>query len=159
LEKAGEFARTPQRVRLLVASNGDPGLEAIELGEAPASPVRVGLAREPVNSADVFLYHKTTQRSVYESARKGVPDCEDVLLWNENREITESCLANIVMEIDGEMVTPPVTSGLLAGTFRAWLIENGIIRERVTLVDDLTRCSKIYLVNSVRKWREAVVSK
>jgi branched-subunit amino acid aminotransferase/4-amino-4-deoxychorismate lyase len=80
-----------------------------------------------------------------------------VLLWNERREITESCVANIVVELDGSLVTPPVDSGLLAGTFRALLLERGTIRERVLMVDDLNRCSKIYLINSVRKWREAVV--
>jgi para-aminobenzoate synthetase/4-amino-4-deoxychorismate lyase len=80
-------------------------------------------------------------------------------VWNEQREITESCVANVVMEIDGKMLTPPLSSGLLAGTFRAWLLEQGIIHEQVLTIDDLARSSKIYLINSVRKWREAVVSR
>jgi len=68
-------------------------------------------------------------------------------------------VANIVLEIDGQLLTPPVDSGLLAGAFRAWLLEQGTIRESVLKLDDLKRCSKIYLINSVRKWREAVVLK
>ena len=48
-------------------------------------------------------------------------------------------------------------SGLLAGTFRAWLLDQGKIRERVMKIEDLKRCSKIYLINSVRKWQEAVL--
>jgi len=86
------------------------------------------------------------------------PGCDDVLLWNERGELTESCLANLVVEIEGNWFTPPVDSGLLPGTFRAWLLEQGKIRERALKVDDLKRCSKIYLVNSVRKWREARIA-
>ncbi len=69
-----------------------------------SSPVRVRLAQEPVNSADIFLYHKTTRRGVYEEAMRTVPDCDDVLLWNERRELTESCVANIVVEIGWKAV-------------------------------------------------------
>lgn len=158
LEKSSKFTCGPQRVRLLVGANGSADVEVSELAGTPVSPVQLRLAREPVNAANVFLYHKTTQRSIYEHALKSVSDCEDVLLWNDQREITESCVANVVMEIDGKMLTPPVGSGLLAGTFRAWLLEQGIIREQVITVDDLSRCSKIYLINSVRKWRDAVVT-
>jgi para-aminobenzoate synthetase / 4-amino-4-deoxychorismate lyase len=158
LEKALKFSRGVQRVRLLVGANGSTEVEVSALAETPASPVRLRLAREPINAADVFLYHKTTQRSVYENAQKSVSDCDDILLWNEQRQITESCVANVVMEVDGNMLTPPVGSGLLAGTFRAFLLEQGIIREQVVGIDDLSRCSKIYLINSVRKWREAVIS-
>jgi para-aminobenzoate synthetase / 4-amino-4-deoxychorismate lyase len=157
LEKALKFFPGIQRVRLLVGANGSAEIEVSTLSETSASPVRLRLAREPVNTADVFLYHKTTQRSVYENAQKNVSDCDDVLLWNERGEITESCIANVVVEVDGNMLTPPVESGLLPGTFRAFLLEQGIIREQVVVLDDLLRCSKIYLINSVRKWREAVV--
>jgi para-aminobenzoate synthetase/4-amino-4-deoxychorismate lyase len=156
-ERAAEFSQ-PQRVRLIVDSKGAALIEETELAALREHPACVRLAREPVNSADPFLFHKTTQRQVYEAAQQKCPDCDDVLLWNERREITESCVANIVVDLDGSLCTPPIDSGLLAGTFRALLLEQGNIRERVLMVDDLTRCSKIYLINSVRKWREAVIS-
>jgi para-aminobenzoate synthetase/4-amino-4-deoxychorismate lyase len=156
-EKAAQFSQ-PQRVRLLVDSKGAAMIEATEGAALREPPARVRLARDPVNSADPFLFHKTTQRQVYEAAQRKFPECDDVLLWNERLEITESCVANIVVELDGSLSTPPIDSGLLAGTFRAQLLEQGTIRERVLMVDDLTRCSKIYLINSVRKWREAVIS-
>jgi para-aminobenzoate synthetase / 4-amino-4-deoxychorismate lyase len=157
LRKTSGFSRAPQRVRLLVSSDGSAEIEATPLVDSPSSPVQLGLSNEPVNSSDIFLYHKTTQRSVYESAGKSVPDCDDVLLWNERGELTESTIANLVMEINGKLVTPHVDSGLLPGTFREQLIEQGTISEQVLKLDDLKRCSKIYLINSVRKWREALV--
>jgi para-aminobenzoate synthetase/4-amino-4-deoxychorismate lyase len=147
----------PQRVRLLVSEKGTARIEAAELNEMNESPARLRLARDPVNSSDPFLYHKTTRREVYETAKQVFPDYDDVLLWNERGEITESCVANVVVEIEGSLFTPPVDSGLLAGTFRAALIEQGTIRERVLMVDDVRRFSKLHLINSVRKWRDAIV--
>jgi branched-subunit amino acid aminotransferase/4-amino-4-deoxychorismate lyase len=77
------------------------------------------------------------------------------LLWNERGEITETCIANVVVQLDGELITPPVKCGLLAGTFRAWLLDQKQVREAVITVEDLRRSEHIYLINSVRKWREA----
>jgi para-aminobenzoate synthetase/4-amino-4-deoxychorismate lyase len=82
------------------------------------------------------------------------PGYDDVILWNERGEITESCIANVVVEIDDELYTPPVSCGLLPGTFRAWLLDKGKIRERVILKEELSRVSNVYLINSVRKMRK-----
>jgi para-aminobenzoate synthetase/4-amino-4-deoxychorismate lyase len=123
-------------------------------------PVRVALARRPVDSTDVFLYHKTTNRRVYDERREEYgPEYEDVILWNERGEITESTIANIVMELDGRKVTPPVDCGLLAGTFRRRLLASGEAVEQVVCVEDLARCSRVWLVNSVRGWREAFMDR
>jgi para-aminobenzoate synthetase/4-amino-4-deoxychorismate lyase len=155
-DRAAGFGREPQRVRLLAGLDGSVEIQADPLDEKEGGkPLRVALAHECVDSADIFLYHKTTNRQVYEKARQSHPGCEDVLLWNGKGELTESCVANIVMEIDGALCTPPVDRGLLAGTFRASLLDQGKIQERVLKIDDLNRCSKIWLINSVRKWQEA----
>lgn len=150
---------TPQRLRLLLDREGAVALESHPLDSTPErpTPVRVRLASGPVDPADPFLYHKTTHRTVYEAARAAAPDCDDVLLWNPAREITESSIANVVADLDGVLVTPPVTCGLLPGTFRAELLDRGEIRERVIAADDLPRCRKLYLINSVRRWREAIL--
>lgn len=69
--------------------------------------------------------------------------------------MTETSRANLVLEIDGEKLTPPVSSGLLPGTLRQELLENGTIQERVLFPDDLGRATRIRLINSVRGWMEA----
>jgi len=146
------------RVRLLIDSDGRPDIQADPLqGVEEDRPVRIMLAREPVNSADIFLYHKTTYRKIYEEARQSCSDCDDVLLWNEREEITESSIANVVVKIGDDLFTPPRDSGLLAGTFRKWLLDMGQIRERILKVRDLDRGSRIYLINSVRKWQDAIL--
>ena len=78
-----------------------------------------------------------------------------MILWNDRGEVTESCLANVVAEIGGRRATPPVSCGLLAGTFRADLLERGEIVEKIITIDDLERADRIWLINSVRMWREA----
>lgn len=155
-EAAQSFGAEARRVRLLVHRDGSEEIQSEPL-RTGTRPLRVRVARNPVRASDVFLYHKTTRRRVYEQARADFADCDDVLLWNERGELTESCIANLVVELEGERVTPPVASGLLPGTFRAWLLQQGAIRERVLLRSDLGRCTGIFLVNSVRKWQEAVL--
>ena len=156
--KASGFSEAYQKVRLLINRNGVTEIQSSALKpEESSEKLQVKLAVDPVYSKDIFLYHKTTYRSVYEAAQRDCPDCDDVLLWNEREELTESCIANIVLEIDGRLFTPPITSGLLAGVYRAWLLDQGTIEERVLHVSDLKTCDKIFLVNSVRKWQEAVL--
>jgi para-aminobenzoate synthetase/4-amino-4-deoxychorismate lyase len=115
----------------------------------------VRFACEPIDSADPFLYHKTTNRAVYEKALAERGDADDVILWNERGEMTESCLANIVVERGGHKYTPPRDSGLLAGTFRDELIASGRVRERVILKEELVEAGSFYLINSVQKWMRA----
>ena len=89
------------------------------------------LAAHPVDPSDEFLYHKTTNRAVYERARR--PDCDDVILWNPAGEVTETTIANLVVEggmtEQGRRVTPPVACGLLPGTLRAELLATGEVSE------------------------------
>lgn len=156
---AGTFEQTPHKVRVLVDKPGKITCEHEPLAgsASPMSP-RVRFALFPVNSSDPFLYHKTTNRVVYQEALAACPGYDDVILWNEKGEITESCFSNVVVEMDGELITPPVICGLLPGTFRAWLLNQEQVRERVILKDELSSMSRVYLINSVRKMREAVLT-
>jgi para-aminobenzoate synthetase/4-amino-4-deoxychorismate lyase len=145
------------KVRLLLRKDGQLSIEAHPLPRSQER-YRLGIARESVNSGNIFLFHKTTRRDVYEQARASAPGCDDVVLWNENGEITETTIANIVLVIDGQKYTPERTAGLLAGTFRDELIESGELTIRKLTLDDLQRAEEIYLVNSVRKWMKAVLN-
>ncbi len=145
------------RVRLLVDRTGDVRVESEPAPAGAAGPLRVAVAAEPLDREDLFLFHKTTNRTIYERARAAAPGFDDVILWNGEGEVTESCFANVVVEWEDRLVTPPVRCGLLAGTFRAELLERGGIHEEVIRVEDLAQCRRIWLVNSVRKWMEAEI--
>ena len=155
---AMEFTYRPHRVRLLVPGEGDPMLEAAAISKNGGN-YRVCFARTPVNAEeDVFLYHKTTRRVVYDRALAEAPGCDDVLLFNSKGELTESCIANIVVEKDASLFTPPVECGLLAGVYRNYLLRQGRIREKIITIEDINSADNLYLINSVRRmWRVVLV--
>jgi len=112
----------------------------------------VSLAATAVNSQNRFLYHKTTNRRLYDEYTQQSPTDFDVLLWNEHGQLTEFTRGNLVLELDGQRWTPPVEVGLLAGTYRAELLQQRAIQERTLVLADLWAASKIWLINSVRGW-------
>jgi para-aminobenzoate synthetase / 4-amino-4-deoxychorismate lyase len=144
------------KVRLLLGEDGNITTQAVSLaGNRIIESVKVGLAEDAVDSSEVWLYHKTTHRQVYEKALASRPECDEVLLWNERGELCEATSSNIVLEIDGRLLTPPVSCGLLAGTFRQHLLEQGQIEEGIVTLADLEHCTQLFLINSVRCWRSA----
>jgi para-aminobenzoate synthetase/4-amino-4-deoxychorismate lyase len=145
--------KSPQRVRVLLDKLGEFKIETRDF-QAQEKVFKVRLAENPVDSKNVFLFHKTTQREMYPPIPAGL---DDLLLWNENDELTEFTIGNLVVELDGALFTPPTSCGLLAGTFRSQLLETRIIKEHVLQKDDLEKCSKLFLVNSIRKWVEIIV--
>jgi para-aminobenzoate synthetase/4-amino-4-deoxychorismate lyase len=140
------------RLRLLLDREGRATTTCTEHVRRESRGWRIALAASPVDSTDPLLRHKTTSRAIYDAARHARPDVDDVLLWNERGEITESTIANVVVELDGARVTPPLASGLLPGVYRAELLDRGEIRERVITKDDLEQAPRLWLVNSLRGW-------
>ena len=157
-EVAATLPPVVHRVRLLLARDGAVTVEAAPLEVAgdeasrPRRPWRVALAPTPVDPADALLFHKTTRREVYEAARAALPACDDVLLWNPAGQLTESTVANLVVRLDGELVTPPVSCGLLAGVYRERLLARRRVVERVVRREELSRATGVWLVSSVRGW-------
>lgn len=141
-----------RRVRLLLAADGAVRTESAPLPPPAAAPLPVALATAPVSRRDRFLFHKTTRRDAYDAARRERPDVFDVLLANEEGELTELTVGNLVLEIEGERVTPARDSGLLAGVFREELLATGAVRERPVRVEELGRARRLWLVNAVRGW-------
>ena len=118
-------------------------------------PVPVRLAATRADSHNPFLYHKTTHRPWYAGVREQYPECLDVIFLNERGEVTEGANHNLVVQVDGSLVTPPLASGLLPGVFRAELLAAGVISERVVTMTELACAGEVWLINSVRKWRRA----
>ena len=111
------------------------------------------LAPSPISSPDIFLFHKTTHRQVYDQARAACPGFVEVLLWNERGEVTEFTASNVVIQWWERCYTPPVECGLLPGTFRGALLEKGIVAERAIRVEELEEADAILAINSVRGWQ------
>ena len=80
-----------------------------------------------------------------------------MILWNINEEVTEGTFLNIAIEKNGQWVTPPVSSGLLAGVMRQNLLDLGEIKEQIITIDELKKTKKIRVFNSVRGICNAVL--
>jgi para-aminobenzoate synthetase/4-amino-4-deoxychorismate lyase len=155
---SGKHCTGRWRVRLVMGRQGRLRSEVAELKKEEARVWNVGFASRPVRRSDPFLFHKTTHREFYDNALAERPHDDDVVLWNEEGEVTESTRANIVMIQDRKNWTPPLSCGLLPGTYRSELLSAGEIQERVITKDDLLQCESFFLINSVRKWIPAVWS-
>lgn len=140
------------RTRLLLTAGGELTIEYHAFEPEAGRVWRVALAGTPVDRDDPSLRHKTTARDVYDRARAARPDVDEVVLWNAEGEITEGTFTNVVADLDGRRVTPPLDCGLLPGVFRAELVDTGLVQERVLTRADLARVSRLWLVNSLREW-------
>jgi para-aminobenzoate synthetase/4-amino-4-deoxychorismate lyase len=145
------------KVRLLCGDDATVTTSADEVEMDAEKVYRVAFAERPVDSRDVMLFHKTTDRRAYEDELRRRADVDDLLFWNEHGEVTESSIANLVLIAEGRKWTPPRRSGLLRGTFAAELIHAGELRERRITKQELSEARSFYLVNSVRKWMRAVL--
>ncbi|KRF60908.1 aminobenzoate synthetase [Bacillus sp. Soil768D1] len=139
-----------QKVRVLLFENGDFEVsgQIIKTMEAEISAI---IAESPISTENPFLYHKTTNREVYEKFQTRHPEFYDVLLWNEQGYITEFTNGNVVVKINGDLFTPPVESGLLAGTFRQELLRKKEIKEKLITKADLHNAEEVWFINSVRR--------
>ena len=136
------------RVRIRVGRGGGVTCDVSDLAPSPRV-IRGALAPEPIDRRHVFLYHKTTRRDVYDAARATRPDADVVILWNDAGEITEAHTHNVVVEIDGRALTPPVDCGLLAGTLRAELLDAGEIEIGRITIDQFKSAPRAWVINSV----------
>ena len=131
-------------LRFLLSKNGELEVIQKELTQLPFESVKISPVI--VNSQSVFLYHKTTYRPYYENI--------DEIFFNEKGELTENSIANIILEVNGRLYTPPLECGLLNGIYRAKLLKDGKIQEKKLYMEDLVAADAIYLANSVRgMWR------
>ncbi len=151
---AAEFT-SQKRIKVLLSRFGKFSEEVKDF-HSQEKVFKARLAENAIDSNNAFFFHKTTRREIYPIPQN---ECDDVLLFNEKNELTEFTIGNLVVDMDGERFTPPLACGLLPGTFRAYLLETGQIKERIIHKDELLKCSKIFLVNSLRKWAEVEIQR
>ena len=131
--------------RFLLAKDGSYSIEYRELNKIDNN--KIVISNDKMNSKNPYLYHKTTFRPWYKYV---LEDYFDVVFFNERGELTEGSRSNIVLQLDGELFTPAVESGLLNGIYRQYLLKQNKIKEKVLYRTDLLKAEKIFCINSVR---------
>ena len=142
------------RVRLLLSEAGAITVTATQLPPADAGAVmRFVVSETRLDSADIFLFHKTTRRELYDREWQQFHDAigaDEVIYLNERGELCEGSRTTIFLERNGRLSTPVLGSGLLPGTLRAELIAEGRAVESNLNLQDLATADAVYLGNSVR---------
>ncbi|MCF6275669.1 MAG: chorismate-binding protein, partial [Robiginitomaculum sp.] len=143
-----------QKVRLELAKSGAFKIEISTLQMANSEMAwPVTMSKNPVQSGDALLAHKTTRRQFIDGELgrlREKTECKEILLFNECGALCEGSYTNVFVVKDGQMLTPPVSCGLLPGILRQVLISSGQAKEHILGLDDVCAAEKIYIGNSVR---------
>jgi para-aminobenzoate synthetase / 4-amino-4-deoxychorismate lyase len=154
----------PRKVRLLLDSDGTIRIETepiVDTLSPSPGPARVCIADKRTNPDDPFLFHKTTNRTLYNSALAAVSRAglADVLFLNKRGEVTEGAISNVLIEKNGRWCTPPLSCGLLPGVYRRHLLETRVdLEEKVLTLEDVRNADAVYICNAVRGLRRVDVS-
>jgi len=148
VDKAGTSSVTTKKVR------DQPRIWSLnELPQMNSEPLEtVTVTNGKVYSEDIFLFHKTTNRDLYDTVYKDAINKGhiDSLFTNECNEITEGSITNVFLKYEGRWITPPINAGVLNGTLRDSLLEKRQASEHSITFDDLNRAEAIAVGNSVR---------
>jgi len=141
------------RVRLLLDRNGRPSISYSIIRDENALK-RIAISAVKTNSSDKWLFHKTTNRSIYESEHDKYKRLGyyDVLFLNEKGQVTEGAISNVFIEKNGIYYTPPLECGVLNGIYRRFLFKKSGsgIREKIIYPKELLTADNIFLTNAVR---------
>ncbi|MBN4068459.1 aminotransferase class IV, partial [Desulfotalea psychrophila] len=117
----------------------------------------ISLSTKKVDSSSPWFFHKTSKRDLFqdEFARAGRHSLFDIIFLNTQQEVTEGCITNLIVFLDGGYFTPPVSSGLLAGTMRSKLLSETSVplQEKVLTCKDLQRARALFCCNSGERER------
>ncbi len=143
------------RVRLLLHTDGRVKLESSPIDDRPDDILpTIKISRFTVRSHNLFLYHKTTNREMYnrEYQKAREQRLADVLFTNEHGALTEGTITNLFIRKGGVWLTPPISDGLLPGVERIRQLRSKkrrIVETRIYR-RDLIAADEICLANSVR---------
>ena len=99
-----------------------------------------------IENNDLNYSFKFANREDLDNAFAQRGSCDDILIV-KNQKITDSSIANIAFQRDGQWFTP--REPLLKGTMRQYLIEHGMLRPAEITVENLSSFSHFKLINAL----------
>ncbi len=149
------------KIRLLLDKSGKITTEHIKL-EHQNKDYKITISSYRTNSNDIFYFHKTTNRSLYENEFKNAraKGYFDIVFLNEKKQITEGAISNIYIKKNDRFFTPPVQCGLLNGVIRHVKIKTlNNIEEKIITLKDIYNADSIYISNSIIGFQKASLYK
>ncbi|NSL21836.1 aminotransferase class IV family protein [Agrobacterium tumefaciens] len=144
---------SPLCVKLVMNYKGELDIETAEFRPLQEGTVwRIRIATQTrLDSTDTFYRHKSSRREPYDAARAefSAGDADEVLLLNERGELSEGSSTSIFVEMpDGQLLTPPLDSGILPGVLRADLIRQRKARGQALKPEDIAG-RRLFVGNSL----------
>lgn len=97
------------------------------------------VAMKTLNYGDCILQKRA-------AAARGI---DEPLFLNTKDQVAEGATSNIFAVIQGEVVTPPVSCGLLPGVMRDFALRVTGAKERPLLPEELMQADEVFLTNSL----------
>lgn len=146
------LSHNPQRVKIMVHKSKEIEILSEPFSQILPSVPLIKISSNKTDPANLFLYHKTTLRSLYEqeyelSKKQGFFEC---IFLNKREELTEGCITNLFLKMKGKLFTPKLSSGLLPGILRQTLLNRKKVKEKILTRNDLEQADEIYIGNSLR---------
>ena len=132
------------RCRIALQKNGSFQLTITELTDLPASYLQAQLTEQQLDLATPFTYFKTSQR-----AHLAAKEHEQIFHLPDG-SLLETTIGNLILEIDGQLYTPPAHLPILDGIYRRHLLESQQIEEKLLTLKDLREADRIYACNALR---------
>jgi len=136
-------ARHDSTPTVMVASGPDRGWEG------PTPVVTVPWVRNE-RSALAGVKSTSYAENVRALARARRAGATEAIFANTVGNLCEGTGTNVFVELDGRLVTPPLSSGCLAGVTRALVLEQNDIEERDVPYAHLFETSEVFVTSSTR---------
>lgn len=165
LRAAIEETTTPETGRVRVTITGGDGPPGSDRGDGPPTVVVVasqakawdGDAEVCVvpwarNERSAIAGAKTTSyaENVVALAYAHERGCSEAIFANTRDELCEGTGSNVFVVVGGQVLTPPLSSGCLAGITRELVIEWSGAREEAMPIEILQTADEVFLTSSTR---------
>ena len=132
------------RCRIALQKNGSFQLAITELKDLPASYLQAQLTEQKLDLAKPFTYFKTSQRAHL------VAKVHEQIFYLPDGSLLETTIGNLILEIKGNLYTPPAHLPILDGIYRRHLLETGQVEEKLLTLKDLGVADQVYACNALR---------
>lgn len=145
-----------KRVRIILFEDGELEVDVADAPLSVTSKWRLGLADSKLDSGDMWLRHKTSNRNLYAEDREtfcggDMPQFDEMIYLNQRDELCEGTITSLFIDDgNGILKTPPLECGLLPGILRESLLQADQAIEAVLTLDDARKAKALFMGNSLR---------
>lgn len=139
------------RLRIVFSMRGQVEITH-EKYEMRSTPARVCVVTDPIerNSQTIGIKSLPYTANLFLLTTARDQGCDEVIRIDSKGRVSEGAVSNVVFRINGQWMTPALTSGCLPGIVRAVCIAELGVQEAVLLKEDIGRADAGFLLSSLK---------